>query len=252
MTKFDFYPVEKGRRFEEYAETYKFDQTEPTPWSPLKKPLRDSKVVLITTAGVSPREQPPFKLTEKGCFEYREIPLHTPRKDLVFFHPDFSADEAKKDINVILPIDRFIELVEERIIGELCDVFFSFLGIFNDLWELEGAMTAFTYKLKGLNIDSAFIFPGGFRCTEAVGFISRFLERSGISTVAIVLIKEVAEQIKIPRALFINFPFGTPLGKAHIQSLQNSIVNDMVSALKTLDRPGKIINLPYKWEESLK
>jgi D-proline reductase (dithiol) PrdB len=251
MTKFEFYPIEKRRRFEEYAENYKFDQTEPTPWSPLKKPLREGKVVLITTAGILLEGQPSFKITQKGSSEYRALPVHLPRGQIIFEHPDFDPSEAKKDLNVLVPVDRFIELVEERKILELDEEFFSFLGICDDPWELEGALTGFAYKLKDSKVDVAFIFPAALRCTEFAGFISRFLERSGISTVMLALVREVAIQLKIPRALFINFPFGMPLGRAFAVSLQRSIINDMISALKTLDRPAKVITLPYRWESEL-
>ena len=71
--------------------------------------------------------------------------------------------------------------------------------------------------------------------------------REGFSTVCAVTVKEVAQQIRVPRSVFINFPFGRTLGPAHDTPLQESIVADMARALKTLDRPGKMINLPYRW-----
>jgi hypothetical protein len=39
------------------------------------------------------------------------------------------------------------------------------------------------------------------------------LERTGIATVAIQLLREVAERVRPPRALWVPFPHGYPLGR---------------------------------------
>jgi len=61
-------------------------------------------------------------------------------------------------------------------------------------------------------------------------------------------VKEVTQQVRVPRAVFINFPFGRTLGRAHAVGLQQSILNEMFRALRTLERPGRILEPPYRWE----
>jgi hypothetical protein len=39
-----------------------------------------------------------------------------------------------------------------------------------------------------------------------VGLIARVLEQAGIATVCIIMRREVAENVKPPRALFVKFP----------------------------------------------
>lgn len=48
-------------------------------------------------------------------------------------------------------------------------------------------------------------------CNQAVGLVGAELERQGIATVAIQLLREVADQVKPPRALFVPFRHGYPL-----------------------------------------
>ena len=48
-------------------------------------------------------------------------------------------------------------------------------------------------------------------CSQAVGLVAAELERQGISTVAIQLLKEVAQRVRPPRALFVPFRHGYPL-----------------------------------------
>lgn len=244
MTTFAFYPSDKAKRYEDYASEYKFDQTEPTPWMPLKRDLKDCKVAIITTAGLLLKKQPQY-----NAGEFMELPVSFKKSDLVISHTGFDSSAARKDINVIVPVDRLIELAEQRFFAELNETFFSFLGTNGNFGAFTASATQVAEKLKSYNVDAAFIFPASHACNETVSIISRALEKAGISTVTLITIKEIAHEIKLPRALFINFPFGNTLGKPHNIPLQRGIVNDMIAALKTLDRPGRIIDLQYKWED---
>jgi hypothetical protein len=60
------------------------------------------------------------------------------------------------------------------------------------------------------------------------------IEKSGIPTVSISLLREVTKRVKPPRALFVDRPLGYPLGAPHDAGLQKRI---MMSALKLLSHP---------------
>jgi D-proline reductase (dithiol) PrdB len=47
-----------------------------------------------------------------------------------------------------------------------------------------------------------------------VGLVQRAIEAEGMSTIGISLQKEVTLKVKPPRALFLRYPFGHPLGEA--------------------------------------
>ena len=54
---------------------YRWRRVEPAPWAPLGKPLSSCKLGLVTSAGLSMPEQPPFDETIKGGdTSYRVIP----------------------------------------------------------------------------------------------------------------------------------------------------------------------------------
>ena len=50
-------------------------------------------------------------------------------------------------------------------------------------------------------------------CNQAVCLVAAELERRGIATVVIQLLRMVAEKVRPPRALFVPFPHGYPLDK---------------------------------------
>jgi hypothetical protein len=72
-------------------------------------------------------------------------------------------------------------------------------------------------------------------CNQAVGLVAAELERQGVATVAIQLLREVAERVRPPRALCVPFPHGYPLGAPNDVALQHAVIE---AALRMLEDPG--------------
>jgi D-proline reductase (dithiol) PrdB len=84
-----------------------------------------------------------------------------------------------------------------------------------------------------------------------VGLIARVLEEAGIATVCIIMRREVAQNVKPPRALFVKFPFGAPLGPAGDVDTQRSVILEALSVLTTATEPGTIVDLPRAWKKTV-
>jgi D-proline reductase (dithiol) PrdB len=249
MTTFPFYSAERRSRFESYAAEYRFDHSEPMPWMPLRRELRVAKLAMITTSGIRTKSTPPFSIDRiRGTAEYRELTIHQLKNDYTFDDSGFETREAYRDLNVLVPVDPVIDLAETKVIGELDETLYSFVGHCEDVSMLRASAAAVADKLHDSGVDVAFIFTASHRCNQTAGIIARELEKHALSTMCLITIKEVAQEVKIPRSVFINFPFGMPLGRAFARSLQESILSDMIQAMRTLDKPGRIVELPYKWD----
>lgn len=61
-------------------------------------------------------------------------------------------------------------------------------------------------------------------CHQSVGLIQSVIERSGIPTVSITLLREVTERVAPPRALAVDRPLGYPLGEPNAPERQRAIV----------------------------
>lgn len=72
-------------------------------------------------------------------------------------------------------------------------------------------------------------------CNQAVSLIAAEVERRGIATTCVILLREIAEKVRPPRAFCVPYPHGYPLGAPHDAALQRSV---MVSALALLEREG--------------
>ncbi|MBW8005870.1 MAG: hypothetical protein FVQ06_08825 [candidate division NC10 bacterium] len=80
-----------------------------------------------------------------------------------------------------------------------------------------------------------------------MGLIQRTIEAKGIPTVGITLQKEVTEQVKPARALYLRYPFGHPLGEAFHVNQQRTILLEALKGLETIRNPGTILEPGYAW-----
>jgi D-proline reductase (dithiol) PrdB len=81
-----------------------------------------------------------------------------------------------------------------------------------------------------------------------VGLIARVLEEMGISTVCLNMRREVAENVKPPRTLFVKFPFGAPLGPVGDTETQRGVIMEALDVLVSATEAGTIIDSPRTWK----
>lgn len=72
-------------------------------------------------------------------------------------------------------------------------------------------------------------------CNQAVGLIAAEFERRAITTVCIVLLRDIARRVRPPRALWVPFPHGFPLGAPNDAALQTRVIE---RAFALLDAHG--------------
>lgn len=112
-----------------WAGRHRFVETEGIPWAPMKKPLRETVIALVTTAGVHLTAQPPFDMDDpNGDPSFRVIPAHTKKEELVITHKYYDHAAADKDLNVVLPVDRLKEFKAEGAIGGIAPFVYGFMG----------------------------------------------------------------------------------------------------------------------------
>ena len=71
-------------------------------------------------------------------------------------------------------------------------------------------------------------------CNQTVGLIAAELERQGIPTVVIQILRVVAEKVGPPRSLCVPFKHGYPLGEPDNPGLQHEVIE---AALALLEQP---------------
>lgn len=80
-----------------------------------------------------------------------------------------------------------------------------------------------------------------------MGLIQKVIEAAGIPTVSISLVKEITEQVRPPRAVYLNWPLGHPMGEPGNRAQQHRVLLDALSMLETARAPGTLIEPGYRW-----
>jgi hypothetical protein len=80
-----------------------------------------------------------------------------------------------------------------------------------------------------------------------VGLVQRAIEAAGIPTVGVTLQKTVTSKVRPPRAVYLRYPFGHPMGAAFAVAQQRTILEDLFRTLETAAVPGTIVEPGYAW-----
>jgi hypothetical protein len=80
-----------------------------------------------------------------------------------------------------------------------------------------------------------------------VGLIQREIEKAGILTIGVSIVREYSEKVRPPRTVFLRWPFGHPFGEPFNSAQQRVILAEAFAALFTIQEPGTIVDLPYRW-----
>ena len=99
------------------------------PWT-TPKPLHESRVAIVTTAGLRVESNADWNAGDQG---FTQIPHDAENLTLAHYSPNFDRVGWVLDKNVVFPIDRLYELAEDGIIGSVAKTHISFMGAQPDL-----------------------------------------------------------------------------------------------------------------------
>ena len=80
-----------------------------------------------------------------------------------------------------------------------------------------------------------------------MGLIARALERAGIATVSISIAKDLTEAVGVPRAVFVKWPLGQPLGEPGNNAQQRTMIFGALQLLIEAETAGIIREPGYRW-----
>ena len=80
-----------------------------------------------------------------------------------------------------------------------------------------------------------------------MGLIQREIEKAGIASVGVTIVREFTEKVQPPRSVYLKWPFGHPLGEPGNIKQQRAVIFEAFRALYSITTPGEIIDLPFRW-----
>ncbi len=103
---------------------------EPTPGTPLAKPVEACRVALVVTSGAYlPASQPRFDTRSPlGDDGFRIIPSEIPPSEVALAHPGYDTRRAQQDLDTVFPYQLLSRLCAAGAVGEVAPRHVSFMG----------------------------------------------------------------------------------------------------------------------------
>lgn len=139
---------------------YRWFRREAAPaWTPLKKPMAESRVAVLSTAGGYALGQVAFHY--KDDTSLRRVPKATPRDELRFAHlTEHYLPGPRRDPNCMLPLERLRELEADGTVGEIVDPVLSCMGgIYSQRRVREELIPAVVDEVEANKADAALLIP---------------------------------------------------------------------------------------------
>ena len=130
---------------------------QPRPRTPLRKPVSEARIALMTSGGLYVEGQEPFVLSNDPT--YREIPRGTRQADIRVAHHGYDINGPLEDMNCLLPLRRCDELEDEGIIGELARTNYAFNGSVPEIKFLQEWPHEVAEKLRQEQVDAVLLTP---------------------------------------------------------------------------------------------
>jgi len=136
------------------------------PWVPMAKPLAESTVALVSTAGVARLDDVAFDEEGErrnpwwGDPSYRLIPHDTTEHDVKLHHLHIDRRFGSADLDVVLPMRRLRELAIDGFIGRAAEIHYSLMGyqLRPQVLEQETA-PAIAREMRARGVDAAALVP---------------------------------------------------------------------------------------------
>lgn len=131
---------------------------DPPSWASLSKPLPEARIGLIASGGVYRHGQVAF--THKDDVTHREIPTDVDTGELRVTHFAYDQADARRDPNVIFPIDPLRTLAADGTIGELAPLALTFMGgIYSQRRLAAELIPVLVERTLELEVDAVLLVP---------------------------------------------------------------------------------------------
>ena len=139
----------------------------PIPWTPFVKPLSEARVALLSTAGISMKDDMPFdmdferKHPTRGDSSFRRLRSDATSAQIEANHLHIDTGFIERDLNVALPLDRLRELVSQGVVGSMAETHYSIMGFQgSDSSKLENeSAPAIAASMRSEEVDLVLLAP---------------------------------------------------------------------------------------------
>ena len=237
-----------------YDNPYRWAQNASVPFSPLRKPLGECRVALLTTAAPF---QPgagdqgpwaPYNATAKFPEVYT-LPLE-PAPDLRISHVGYDRKHTSaEDSNTYFPRQQMQEAVTAGRVGAVNARFIGVPTLRSQRLTVERDAPRALALLREDGVDAAILVPNCPVCHQTMSLTARYLEANGIPTVVMGCARDIVEQAGVARLLFNDFPLGNSAGRPNDVDNQRAVLGLALDLLESATAARTTVQSPFRWAD---
>ncbi|WP_213742096.1 glycine/sarcosine/betaine reductase selenoprotein B family protein [Bradyrhizobium sp. dw_411] len=235
-----------------YTTPYRWAHYTDAPFQPLRKPLSQSRVALVTTAApfdAAKGDQGPGAKYNGGAKFYTVYDGDTSKPhDVRISHIAYDrVHTTADDSGTWFPLPQMLRLAREGKIREVAPRFFGAPTNRSQRVTIETDAPEILARCRADGVDAAVLVPNCPVCHQTISLVARHLEANGISTVVMGCAKDIVEHAAVPRFLFSDFPLGNSAGKPQDPVSQARTIELALRVLETAPGPQTTVQSPLRW-----
>jgi hypothetical protein len=235
-----------------YTTSYRWAHYVDAPFQPLRKPLSQSRVTIVTTAAPfdpAKGDQGPGAKYNGGAKFYSVYDGDASKThDLRISHVAYDrVHTSADDSGTWFPLPLLRRLANERRIGEITPRFFGAPTNRSHRVTIESDAPEILARCRADKVDAAVLVPNCPVCHQTISLVARHLEANGISTVVMGCAKDIVEHAAVPRFLFSDFPLGNSAGRPHDPGSQAFTLELALRLLESAPGPQTTVQSPLRW-----
>ena len=237
-----------------YTTPYRWAHYVNAPFQPLRKPLSQARVALITTAAPfdpAKGDQGPGAKYNGGAKFYTVYDGDTSKPhDVRISHIAYDrVHTTADDSGTWFPLPQMLLLAREGKIGEVAPRFFGAPTNRSQRVTIETDAPEILARCRADGVDAAVLVPNCPVCHQTIGLVARHLEANGIATVVMGCAKDIVEHAAVPRFLFSDFPLGNSAGKPQDPASQATTLELALRVLEAAPGPQTTVQSPLRWSK---
>ena len=237
-----------------YEEAYRWAHFADVPFTPLRRPLRECRIGLVTTAALydpARGDQGPgarYNAAAKFHRAYAHSIEGSP--DVRIAHVTYDRTHTTaEDQNSWFPLAQLKRAAANSRIGSVAPHFYGAPTTRSQRSTLEQDAPEILAFMRADKVDAAVLVPNCPVCHQTVSLTARHLEAAGIPTVIMGCAKDIVEHAGVPRFLFSDFPLGNAAGKPHDATSQAATLDLALELLANAAAARTTVQSPQRWSD---
>lgn len=237
-----------------YDNPYRYAHFDDVPFQPLRKPLTECLVTLVTTAApYQPDKGPqgpgaPYNASAKFFVPYTGDTARD--HDLRIAHVAIDRKHTRmEDSNSWFPLPLMRTLAREGRF-RLAPRFHGAPTNRSQRHTIDTDIPLIVQRCREDGVDAAVLVPNCPVCHQTISLTARALEEAGIATVIMGCAKDIVEHVGVPRFVFSDFPLGNAAGKPHDAASQRATLELALHLLESATGARSTLQSPQRWSDS--